>query len=305
MSFPGPPAATVAVAALLVVAVVPAAAHVNHVAADAQVTGDGAVVVETAFAAVPAWLAVRADDAGEPGEPLGWTKVPAEFVAGERVAFRTDDWEPGPMWVVLHHPDGDGNFEPAEDEPISSFGSPVRERIRVERGPTALVLAAGFSPQETATPNVTVAEVRLPADGAVVLRNATGDGPGEAVGSRSLSAGTHRNVTVGLDPGFYERRPASFALWATLRTADGPVTAGGEPVGSRFGVVRTDATDATPTEPVVITPEGTATPTQPATATPTPSASTSPTGGSGPGFGALAALAALVGALALARRNRG
>lgn len=295
-----------AVAALLVVAVVPAAAHVNHVEADAQITDDGTVVVETAFAATDGWLAVRADAGGEPGEPLGWTRVEPEFLRGEPVRIRNDSWPGGTVWVSLHQSGGGSGFDPAEDEEFESFGEPVRDRIQVERGPAALVLAQGFSAQQSAHPNATVRAVRLPADGAVVLRNATGDGPGEVVGSRSLPAGTHGNVTVAIDETFYRSRPESFALWATLRTADGPVTAGGEPVGSRFGVVRRNAPDATPTEPVVVTAAATPTPTTVTDAgSVTATASPEPTEGSGPGFGLAVGVVGLVGAALLARRDRG
>lgn len=299
----------VAVVGLLVVAVIPAAAHVNHVEADAQVTADGTVVVESTFAATRAWLAVRADAGGQPGEPLGWTRVPAEFITDQPVEIRDDEWDGGGVWVVLHNPDGDGTFEPDEDEPVEAFGEPVQDRFHVERGAAdALVVAEGFRPQESDAPTVTVREVRLPADGEVVIRNATGDGPGEPVGRQSLSAGTHRNVTVSIDEGFYRSRPESFALWATIRTADGQVTAGGEPVGTRFGVVRKNPPDATQTGTGGGTPESTPTPVNGADGS-TPTAGTTntseePIGIAGPGFGVVAALVALAGTLVLGLRNR-
>lgn len=303
--------ATIAVAVLLVVAVIPAAAHTNHVEADAQVTEDDSVVVETVFAATPAWLVIRADAGGEPGTPLGWTRVPAEFLTGERVEIRADGWNGGAVWVVLHHPDGDGQFEPEEDERLRSFGDPVQDPFHAARGPPALVLAQRFSPQETGTANVSIRAVRMPADGAVVVRSATGGGPGEAVGRQNLTAGSHRNLTVAIDKGFYRSRPETFSLWATIRTPEGPVTAGGDPVGSRFGVVRKNPPDPTPTP----------TATAPATPTPTPTPTTSaagsppthrgtatspeePTGVAGPGFGVVAALVGLAGVAALAHRNR-
>lgn len=318
--FPSPAMRRVAlVAVLLVVAVAPIAAHTNHVSADAQVTADRAVVAEAVFLADDGWLVLHADDGGEPGEPIGHRYV-------EDGEFRTDvavnvtgsawrDWSGArEVWVVAHHDDGDGEWEPGEDEMLTSFGSLVGTEVTVERGDAeAYVTAEEFGPHTTDDRRVRVRSVALPADGYLVLRNGSADG--RVVGHAALSAGVHGNVPVALSESFSREAPDAFELFASVAVDDGDgtfdaeddeaVTAGEATVGTTFGVkkegsaVGTASPTPTPTEAETVTPTGTAT----ATPSDSPTTAAGETGGDGAGFGAVAALVAVVALLAALRRR--
>lgn len=302
----------------------PAGAHTNHVAADAQVVADGTVVVESVFAADDAWLAIRADDGGEPGAVLGARQVDGD------AGFRTDvgvaladgwaDGAPSTAWAVLHTTDGDGEFDPADDEPIESFGSLAGERFALEPGDRpGVVTAEQFSPQAARDGTVTVRRVSLPADGHLAI-HADDDGPGSVVGNRSLSAGTHRNVSVAVAPSALAGEDAT-ALWAVVHTddRDGALDDGDEPlrvgdgvVGTRFAA--TGGPEATATDEAA----GDASPTDSDASVETTAASPSPgttdTGnastagasdGAGPGVGPLGVLVAVLIAVAVLARRRG
>ncbi|WP_255151835.1 DUF7282 domain-containing protein [Halorarius halobius] len=300
-------AAGLVVAALAAAVPMPASAHVNHVAADPQVSPDGRLVAETAFVAVDGYLVVHRDDDGAVGEPIGHAPISQAGGLKTDVSVTVadgawDDWTTDEAWLVLHTSDGDGEFEPDDDEMLTTFGQPAGERITVARGDRALVTAAAFAPQRVNASGgaVTVRTATLPTDGAVLVRNGS---DGEVVGRANLSAGTHANVSVPIDESFLDGRDR-FTPTAVLVDGDGePLTAGDAAVATTFGArVRGGA-------------EGTTTPTPPVvqTATPTPASETTaattsestdtptPTDGGGPGFGLAAALAALA-AVALLRR---
>lgn len=294
-------AAALVVAGLATTLALPAAAHVNHVSADPQVSADGTVVAETAFVAADGYLVVHRDDDGAIGEPIGHRPISAAgglqtdvAVTVEAAAWR--NWSTGPAWLVLHTSDGDGSFEPSEDDVLTTFGRPAGQRITLGTGDRALVTAEAFAPQRV---NVTDGRLRLrtahlPTDGAVVVRNAS---DGRVLGRASLAAGAHANVTVALNESFLADHPR-VAVRAVLTDGDGrEIRAGDAPVATTFGV-RVRQGDGTPTGAIVRT--ASATPGGGDDATDTPS------DGSGPGAGVLAALGAL-GALAcsglLARRG--
>lgn len=320
--------ATAWVALGLVVAALvagPASGHANHVTVDAQVTAGGSVLVETVFAAEEGWLAVHADDEGDPGAVLGARQVESGFRTDVRVEMDDGAASNRTAWVVLHGSDGDGSFDPEEDEPLESFGSAVVERFELAVGDRpAVVTAREFRPQEARDGTVVVRRVAMPSDGHLAV-HADAVGPGDVVGSRALAAGTHENVTVPVNDSFLAGEETVTA-WAVLHADDGdgtldaedaPLRVENEFVGTRFGV-RGGPTGATGT-PTAATngARGTAeTPTDEersvVTATPTPTASAVPTSttgeptatrGSGPGPGVAGALGALV-AFAVAALTR-
>jgi hypothetical protein len=294
------------VVALALALAAPAGAHgFDYVTADAQVSADGTVVVEAAFTTQPAWLALHADDGGESGAVIGYTRLQAanRFYPEMRVAIEDDawaDWTTGTVHPVLHADDGDDTFDPATDQPIASFGQSVSTAVVVERGPAAYVSGEGDFPLALSGPEVTVREVALPEAGYLVVRRGNASGP--VVGHTPLDAGVHRNVTVALDPAFYAAMNGSTALAVAPVIDDGDgefdaddtrLTAGEATVQSRFSVER-DADDG---DSGVVT--AAPTPTPPPTATPEETATSD-----GPGFGALLAVGALLAMGVLAWRRR-
>jgi hypothetical protein len=255
-------ALALACVAALTTVPLPVSAHVNDVRADPQVSADGTVVVETAYVADDAWLAVYGDDDGSRGELLGVRRL-------DGAGFRTDfpvtidgehwsDWPEGEartVHVALHNDEGSGGFDREEDEVLTFFGREATDRFTLERGTEAYVGTRAFSPQETDGPSVTVRTVRLPADGHLVARNVTGAGGEnetalEPVGATALDAGTHGNVTVELDEDYYERQGSRVRIAFSLYRDDGdgsfdaddePVRAGSETVTTIVRLNRTDA----------------------------------------------------------------
>ncbi|MFB6119147.1 hypothetical protein [Halosegnis sp.] len=282
----------------------PVAAHVNDVNADGQVSPDGTLVVESVFTATDGFLAVQLDDGGEPGTVVGQTPVAAAdgFVTDVRVTIDRAawaDWETQRVHLVLRQDDGDGAFEPKEDPVVTSFGQPAEAVVTVARGTRAVVTARGFGPQETDNGTVTVRQVAMPVDGRLVVENATS---GRQLGSRTLAAGTHRNVTVAVTA------TGEITARAVLQRPDGeggfePVTIDGEPVATRFSVRA-----GTPTETAASTTTASPTATPPlvktATATPSPDPTPEPTATDGqPGFTVLLALGALLVVAAVRARR--
>lgn len=242
---------------------VPVSAHTNHVGVDAQVSANGTVVAETVFIGTDGFVVLHEVNGSEPGEPVGHAPVSAAGGLKEDVAVEVDaatwrQWEDDrQLWAVLHADDGDGTFEPEEDEVIESFGDPAGDRFALAKGQAAAyVTAQGFSPQTSDDGTVTVRAATLPADGHVVLRVDTDDGPGEPVGSTAVPAGTSRNVTVQINAAHFGEQQGSFTLYAALHVDDGDgtfgeaddlVTADGEAVATRFGVEKNRTATETPT----------------------------------------------------------
>ncbi|MFC7156023.1 hypothetical protein ACFQPA_11205 [Halomarina halobia] len=329
--------ARVALALALVCALgsAPASAHSNHLAVDGQVVADGTVVVENVFNSVDAFVVVRADDGGEPGEPIGAKRLDGTGMH-EAVEVPIDDgaFAGGErrLWAVLHADDGDGEFSPADDPALTSFGGLAGDRFAARSGDRgASVVAEGFSFQRADDGEVTVTRAELPRDGHLVLRAADGsDGPGgdgsngtsgnvtdggRVVASAALPAGVHEDVPLSLSvaPENLSTDDGTVRLVAQVYGDDGdgefgaddrPVTVGGTPVGTTFTVATGDDANASSLGP-------------PEVNTPTPGSAPDgegdERGGFGSGidaalpalvaFGALVALAG-VGALLLARRVR-
>ncbi|WP_436923395.1 DUF7282 domain-containing protein [Halosimplex amylolyticum] len=331
---------TVAVVLATPLAVATVSAHGNHVAADSQVTSDGTVVVETVSALTPGFVVLRADDGGRPGEPVGSTSVARTpnltFLTSVPVRIDPATWDEWDgdrtLWAVLHDDtNGNGEFEYGTDLSMVTRNPAASTRITVERAASgqARVLATTFDPLPLTDGALTVRQVDLPAAGHVVVRPV---GTNDSIGSRSLAAGTHRNVSVPLDESFVAEHERPFRVRVVVHRDDGdgdfgpedpPITAGDRPVETYLSVAPGNGTDDGPvinTPTVTTAPGESATPTPsttaPATRTATDSRTNAPTGDSTPdedgsgtgtaadgaGFGV--ALAALGVALALAAVGR-
>jgi hypothetical protein len=313
-------AAALCVALVVASASGPAIAHVNHVEADAQLSPDGTVVVESAYVAGDGYLTVQRDDDGDPGEVLGHRPLSggSGFQTELNVSVDESAWRnwtgATTVHLVLRTDDGDGEFDPSDDDVLQAFGRPTEAVVTLERGNRGAVSARSFSPLRTEGGAVPVRYAALPTSGHLVVENAS---DGRAVGSVALDAGVHRDVAVPLD-GIGDREE-NLPVRAVLYRDDGDgtftgdeevVVAGDEPVATRFTVEPGADGNGTATPPLVTTATPfsngtpTTTPTASATATDTRTESPTATGGqSGLGVGALA-VAALLGGTALARRRR-
>jgi hypothetical protein len=242
----------------------PVSAHVNDVGVDSQVSADGTVIVETAFVGADGFVVLHEVDGDDPGDPIGHAPVSEAGGLKEDVTVTVADetWQnwrgDRRVWAVLHSDDGDGTFEPGDDEMLEQFGDPAGERFTLERSEApAYVTAREFSPQASDDGNVTIRAAALPEDGHVVVHEDGENGTGEALGATALSAGTSHNATVELDDEFFRNLEESATLTATLYADDGngasdeddrPVRAGDDAVATRFGVEKNGTLASTETE---------------------------------------------------------
>jgi hypothetical protein len=304
-------AAVVAVAALGATV----GAHGTHATVRPQVVADGRVVVDSVAVNRAGFLAIHRDDGGEPGAIVGHSDL-LEGVY-EDVTVGLDEELPGgttELWAVVHADDGDGRFDPATDEPVRAFGGVAASSFVAEPGDRPAYVVALDTEAQGANETVAVAETALAEAGHVVLWTDDRGDLGEPVGSRSLSAGVHRNVRVPVDPGVYPERGGFVRLWAVVHADDGdgefeqgvdpPVTVGDRRVRTGFTVrevpaAEVDRSTATPTSTPVRTPTATTADGDGRTAT-----DGGPVGGGGSGFGVVLAVLALALALAAAAGRR-
>jgi hypothetical protein len=323
------PAVALALLACLAALAAPALAHdVNHLSADAQVSADGTLVLESAYATSDGFVVLYRDWDGRDGEVVGVTPFSAaqDDVTEVPVSLDEEVWAAvdrnATVTAVLYADgDGDGRFDPAEDDPQVSFGRATQVTFDVGRGEAPVyVSAAGIGAQRSAG-EVTVREVTLAEAGHLVLSLSEDGEPGRTLGHVSLDAGTHEDVRVSLNRSFLADRDGTFSVFATAYTDDGdtagqldagdrPVRADGSLVATRFSVSPADDVETgTPTS-VVNTPTATAPPTtDPGTVsdgTPTRTTTRSASAEDGTGFGVVAVVLALLAALFVvtARRRR-
>jgi len=283
-----------------------AVAHGNHATAHPQVSANGTVVVEQAFLTERGYLVVRADDDGTPGRVLGARPLDRGIHTGSTVRIDASYWRNvsgnTTVWTVLHADDGDGEFDPADDELLRWFDRPAGERVAVgKRDGAGYVVTAGGSGADGA---LLVERVALPARGHLVVHERTNGTLGPAHGSRTLRAGAHANVSVPVDLGGNRSTwpPLSVAVHVddgdgTFGADDPVVRVAGEPVASPLGTSGAVTTSSV----AVNTPAGDGgrdapTRTQSEAATPTTSAG-------GAGFGVPTAVVAGALALVVGRRR--
>lgn len=236
-----PTVVLLAVAALaLLGAVGVAAAHGNHATATTQVSANGSVVVEQAVASDPVYLVLRADDGGDPGRVLGHRSLDRGRHTGVRVGFEDDAWANvsgnTTVWAVLHADDGDGEFDPERDGLLLFLDEPAGDRFTVRKGDAAanVFTAVADAPEGT----VPVSEATLPQSGHLVAHTVENGTLGRPLGSLSLPAGRHTDLSLSLD------RPANGSVLVAVHTDDGDgtfepgadpvVRVAGDPVASRY-----------------------------------------------------------------------
>ena len=292
-----------------------AGTHGDHVTVDPQAVSDGSVVVETVSTAGPRFLVLRTDDGGEPGDPVGHASVPAgEFRTDVPVSVDADIWEGWTgnrtLRAVLHRDDGDGTFDPDDDQSVATRepGAEVAFELgRTESGADR-VLARVEGRQRLRDGRLTVRRVDLSRAGHVVARPVDGD---RVIGSEALSAGTHENVTIALNESFLDDQRRTFRARlvayrddgdGTFGAGDRPVTVGGDPIASSLVVEQPESGG----NETATTARAPTTGSQAAPGAGTDTSSPSSTSANGPGFGAAAALLAGVVAIGtLVARRRG
>ncbi len=252
-------ALAVAVAGLLVVGgIALAGVHGNHVNVDAQVTGDGRVVVESYFSTPGGFVVVRADDGGEPGRVLGhaeapqgrWNDVTVPVDGGDLPSEGSTT-----LWAVLHRDDGDGEFDPDDDPPIEGFGAVAGSQFRVRTGPAPVSVVAATQGDRRSNGSVVLDRVELASPGHVVVHADDRGDLGRVVGYVPLEPGTHQDVRVALNASHFREQSTSFELRAVVYADDGdcafdpdddrPVTVGDDPVATHLTVIKHESESAT------------------------------------------------------------
>lgn len=317
------------VGCLLVLATVAAGvavAHGNHATATPQVSANGTVVVEQAFLSTDGHLVLHADDDGQPGRVIGHRSLDRGRYTDLQVAIEPAVWRnvsgTTTVWATVHEDDGDGAFEPGDDSLLFWFGEPAGSRIPLRKGDAPVVVVAGGS-ASAGSQSVPVQRVALASRGHVVVHSAaTGTGtdasddngtgaPGAVLGHRTLSAGTHSDVTIPIEP------PADAGSVRSVQVVihddggdgafgegDQPVRVGGEPVASGYTLELNGSGQSTPgvntPSPAVQVNTPSPSPATAGTDTPTPDGSPEPqattttsSNASGPGFGVVGSLVAV------------
>lgn len=283
-----------------------AVAHGTHATANTQVSANGTLVVEQAFLSQPAYLVVRADDGGQPGRVLGYRPLSQGLYTGVTVRIDESAWQDLPanttVWTVLHADDGDGEFDPSEDELLSWVGQPAGERVAVGKRSGAGYVVTGSGLTDTAG-ELSLERVALPTAGHVVVHERTNGSLGRVRGSRSLAAGTHSDVGVPVDLAGNQSDWPPLSIVIHADDGDGEfdgdepvVRVAGAPVASEFGRDGRRTTDAPVGVNTLQADSGSGS--SPATTT----GEGSTTRSDGAGFGVGAAVAAVVALVLVGRR---
>jgi len=305
-------------------AVAPAGSHGNHLTARAQVSGDGSVVVEQLFLLERGYLAIHESDGGDPGEVVGHVGLASGYHRNVAVDVDRSWWEStsgnGSLVAVLHDDAEAGDeFDPETDSTLFSLGTVAADEFAVRQGTGSVNVVAMSLTGRTVGDSLTVPSTRLAEDGHLVVRRSDGEtgDPAEVVGTTSLAAGTHENVTVPVNRSRLPGNDTRVSLWVTAyrddgdgefdRESDDPVLVGGTPVQSRVSatVVEAGADGGSGGLDVDV---NTATPTTAATSTGRTATTTTASGDedtSMPAVGVVGTLAAVAAGALLAARRRG
>lgn len=94
---------------------------------DQPLTADDQLIIDLVAAESDVWLVIHADEAGEPGEIIGQTAVPAGFSRDIAVTIETGSANPTDQLHVMLHEDlsESETFNPEEDTPLLQRGFPI------------------------------------------------------------------------------------------------------------------------------------------------------------------------------------
>lgn len=169
----------------------------------------GTVTISDVLAPEPSWLVIYADDAGQPGDVLGYAAVPE----GEStdVAVAIDVYRATPtLHAALHHDAGKaGEFEfPGPDDALQVDGEPVATTFPVDIRVLIPSIVVSNQEIERGDGQVRVDSVTVDRPGWVVIHADAADGadradrdgePGPILGQTPVSEGVHEGVSVRFD----------------------------------------------------------------------------------------------------------
>lgn len=204
--------------------------HGAHVSAESQVISDGTVRVDSVDALGDGiWVVLHSNTDGKPGETVYGTKLLGEGVFRKDVEVNVSDehlqgWSERTVWVTLYVDDGDGSFEPEEDQYLPERSRDAATAIGVKRSDdgNAYVLSNRRGLEEITSPTVTVRTVTTNREAHLVafpIDGATSEA--DAVGSTFVDPGRSEDVEIDLSEQFYQQRPNHFGVRVVLFVDDG------------------------------------------------------------------------------------
>lgn len=163
--------------------------------ADQTLGQDGQVVVDSVTAAAPGWVAVHADDEGDPGHMLGLSPVQAGETDDVVVRF---NWRETTrrLHAVLYADNGEqGLFEEEEDTPVTIAGEPIAASFIVEAPPDVYVIN-----QPVVAPEIVVERAFINAPGWIAVFSNFEGFTDRLLGVAPLEAGENTMITVPIEP---------------------------------------------------------------------------------------------------------
>lgn len=163
-----------------------------------QGVGGGQVTLESVTATGPSWVAIHADDEGEPGSILGQT--PVDQGENENVVV-TFNWRNATheLHAILYHDAGEpGRFEPSgADEPVVIDEEPIRSTFTVALPPDVMVIN-----QPIVTNQLVIERATINEPGWVSVYTNFEGFIDRLLGYAPLEPGVNHNVVVPIDPQF-------------------------------------------------------------------------------------------------------
>lgn len=163
--------------------------------ADQTLGQDGQVVVDSVTAAAPGWVAVHADDGGEPGQRLGLSPVPEGESNNVTVRF---NWRETTrrLHAVLYADNGEqGLFEAEADTVVAIDEEPITASFIVEAPPDVYVIN-----QPVVAPEIIVERAFINAPGWIAVFSNFEGFTDRLLGVAPLEAGENTMVTIPIEP---------------------------------------------------------------------------------------------------------
>jgi|GEM_PF-476340 hypothetical protein len=163
--------------------------------ADQEVDTEGQVVINRVVSDGPGWIAIHADQAGEPGPIIGQTPLMAGENQGVVVSFNWREATPQ-LHAVLYTDDGEmGIFEaPNPDRPVLVSGIPVRVAFGVTLPPDVFVLN-----QPIVNDQVVIERVLVNGPAWLTIFTDVDGQPNLIIGQSLLESGVNTGIVVPVD----------------------------------------------------------------------------------------------------------
>ena len=208
-------AAAVVVVVLAVFALASCAATKPLVKASDQAVQNGTVAIAEVDSAGAGWIVIHADNAGNPGDVVGYTAVKNGKNANVSVTIDTAKATPT-LYAMLHVDKGAvGTYEfPGADVPVTGDIGTVSPPFKVTGLPPRVVV----SDQKITNGVVTIAQILSDGPGWIVIHADNKGQPGTVVGHAAVPDGLSTNVSVTIDVA-----KATPTLYAMLHVDKGTV----------------------------------------------------------------------------------